>query len=54
MNSLEPFLCFADVANQVVYYDYEYCIGNLVILVSAAINFLILCVMFVWHLKDRK
>jgi hypothetical protein len=53
MESLEVFQCFKDVTENVLYYDYTYCIGNLVILVSSGINAIILFVMLIWHLRDK-
>jgi hypothetical protein len=53
MSSLEPLHCFTDVENKELYYDYTYCVGNLVILACSGVNVVLLTVMLAWHLSDK-
>lgn len=53
MSALEPLNCFTKVANSVEYYDYTYCIGNLVILAFSGVNVVLLSIMLAWHLLDK-
>ena len=44
--------CFDNIAIGTDGYDYTYCIGNIIILIVALMNAILLSMMFVWHLSD--